>query len=204
MRGSHTGKPLTVSRRIRILKIIHVPIIIWAAWCVIILIIIPIPPRIHLTTPHTLTAVRAPQTARRTAMHSPQVLRETWSKNVLTCRTLVKLATFIIVMHENCGNDQTKDNEWDTVDSKAECGTKKCSTDNATHTADKDNQEEGKNPFQNSPEHSILVFSYPTHLYSKLHSEQCDYTLHRLLGKFLLYRSPTNYQLMMMSTVRSC
>lgn len=66
-------------------------------------------------------------------------------------------------MHENCKNDQTKDNEWDTVDSKAECGTKKCSTDNATHTADKDNQEEGKNPFQNSPEHSILVFSYPTH-----------------------------------------
>lgn len=82
---------------------------------------------------------------------------------MLTCRTLVKLATFIIVTHENCGNDQTKDNAWDTVDSKAECATKKCSTDNATHTADKDNQKEAKNPFYNGPEHGVLVFSYPTY-----------------------------------------
>lgn len=83
---------------------------------------------------------------------------------MLTCRTLVQLSTFIIVMHENCANDQTKGNEWDTVDSKAECATKQCSTDNATHTADKDNQEEAKNPFYNGPEHGVLVFSYPTNL----------------------------------------
>lgn len=52
----------------------------------------------------------------------------------------------VIVMRANNDHDETDDEEWETVNSEAECGAEDTTTDNEPKTADEEDKEEGKDP----------------------------------------------------------
>lgn len=56
------------------------------------------------------------------------------------------MPVLVIVMRANNDHDETDDEEWETVNSEAECGAEDTTTDNEPKTADEEDKEEGKDP----------------------------------------------------------